>query len=147
MSQNNEVSLLIVEDDLVDQEAIIRSLRKAKIANKISSACDGVEALDLLRGTNGQEAIPKPRIVVLDLNLPRMNGHEFLTELRADEELADTMVFVLTTSANSSDIQTAYQHNVAGYIVKQRVGADFVRMVELLETFWRVIELPGGPTE
>ncbi len=144
MRRSNEVSLLIVEDDPVDQEAIIRSLRKMKIANVIRTASDGVQALDVLRGTNGQETLAKPRIVILDLNLPRMNGSEFLTELRSDESLADTLVFVLTTSVDSSDIETAYKHNVAGYLVKQRVGADFVRLVELLETFWRVIELPDG---
>lgn len=147
MRNPNEISLLIVEDDPVDQEAIIRSLRKMKIANTIRTATDGVKALDVLRGTNGEELLARPRIVILDLNLPRMNGTEFLTELRTDEDLSDTLVFVLTTSVDSADIETAYKHNVAGYLVKQRVGADFVRLVELIETFWRVIELPGGPAD
>lgn len=144
MDRPNELSLLIVEDDPVDRESVIRGLRKTKIANAIETASDGVEALDKLRGTGGHEAIPRPLVILLDLNLPRMNGSEFLTELRADEDLADTIVFVLTTSESSSDIRKAYEHNVAGYIVKQRVGADFMRLVELLETFWRLIELPVG---
>ena len=143
MEVRRELNLLVVEDDPVDQEAIIRSLRKTKIANPITTATDGVAALDLLRGTNGCDAIPSPRLVILDLNLPRMTGGEFLEELRSDADLADTIVFVLTTSADTSDIELAYQKNVAGYIVKQRVGADFVRLIELLETFWRVVEVPG----
>lgn len=147
MHPPNEVTLLIVEDDAVDRESVIRGLRRIKIANVIATASDGVEALDRLRGTGGQEPLPRPLVVLLDLNLPRMNGSEFLAELRADEDLADTIVVVLTTSESSSDIRRAYEYDVAGYIVKQRVGADFVRLVELLETFWRVIELPSGAAD
>lgn len=145
MEALQHLSLLIVEDDPIDQEAIIRSLRNSKVANPIYTATDGLAALDRLRGSNGSEKIPEPRLIILDLNLPRMSGPEFLEEIRDDPELSTSVVFVLTTSADVADMEAAYRKNVAGYIVKQRVGADFMRLVELVDAYWRVVELPTGP--
>ncbi len=137
------VHILVVDDDEVDRELIERSLRKARIANPITMAEDGRAALDLLRGSGGQPAFPRPNIVLLDWNMPRMNGNEFLEEVRRDERLRSSIVFVLTTSRADSDIAQAYAKQVAGYIVKDSVGADFANLVTLLDAYWRIVELPA----
>lgn len=141
--ESKTVTLLVVDDDEIDREAIVRSLRKERISNPVKMAGDGVEALELLRGSLAGETVDRPVIVILDWKMPRMNGLEFLEELRADPELRETVVFVLTTSQDEADILDAYQHLVAGYIVKDSAGRDFVNVVHLLEAYWRVVELPA----
>ena len=136
------VTLLLVEDDLVDAEAIQRAFRQHRIANPFVVVRDGVEALAALRGEPGAPEVPNPRVVLLDINMPRMNGIEFLEALRADPALARTVVFVLTTSDRSEDKVAAYDNHVAGYILKSRAGADFLEVTRLLKTYWRLVELP-----
>lgn len=137
------VSLLLIDDDDVEAELVSRSLQNARIANRIFRARDGEEGLNLLR-EDGENAIPKPVLVLLDLNMPRMDGIEFLDEIRGDEQLKRTTVFVLTTSNDQRDREQAYDRAVAGYIVKSNAGPEFSRLVELLKHFWRVVELPVG---
>lgn len=142
MEQTDTANILVVDDDEIDRELILRSFSKAKIANPVTIACNGVEALDILRGTGGKTKLQRPYLIILDWRMPRMNGAEFLTEVRSDPALKNSVVFVLTTSAADVDIAEAYEHSVNGYIVKKRAGSDFVRMIELLDAFWRVVELP-----
>ena len=132
------VSLLIVDDDDIDAMALKRALHKLKLLNPLYRARDGIEALELLR--TGK--IPKPFIVLLDINMPRMNGLEFLEALRADPELTHAVVFVLTTSKSDEDIMAAYREHVAGYLLKQRMDSDFMQVISLLDHYWRIIELP-----
>ncbi len=134
-----EVTILIVDDDDVDVMGVQRALRKLKILNPVVRAHDGIEALELLRNPG---SIKRPYIILLDLNMPRMNGFEMLTELRQDKALASSVVFVLTTSKADEDKVEAYQQNVAGYIVKNKVGEDFMGLIEMLDRYWRVVELP-----
>lgn len=141
--ETNTVTLLIVDDDDIDRESILRSLRKERITNPVLTAGDGVEALDRLRGTADVAAIGRPVIVILDWKMPRMNGLEFLQELRADDHLRNTIVFVLTTSHDEADILDAYKNLVAGYIVKDSAGRDFIDLVQMLDAYWRVVELPS----
>jgi len=138
----NSVTLFLVDDDEVDRELIQRALTKAKIANPLRTAYDGMNALEILRGEGDNEKIQAPFIILLDWNMPRMNGLEFLQELRADENLKASIVFVLTTSAAERDKLSAYQQNVAGYIVKDRAGKDFLNLLSLLDTYWRIVEFP-----
>ena len=137
----NGVTLLLVEDDRVDAEAIQRAFRQQRIANPFVVVRDGVEALAALRGES-DVVVPEPYVVLLDINMPRMNGIEFLEALRADPDLARTIVFVLTTSDREEDKEAAYDQNVAGYILKSRAGEDFLEVVQLLSVYWRLIELP-----
>ena len=98
MLEPRTAHLLHVEDDDICQMMLSREFKKAKIANPISGACDGIDALEMLRGTNGRERLSRPFLILLDLNMPRMNGIEFLQELRQDDDLRKSIVFVLTTS-------------------------------------------------
>ena len=92
------VTILLVDDDKVDAMAVKRSFRELKIANPVIEAHNGIEALERLRGENGHEKVPEPLLMLLDLNMPRMGGIEFLEELRRDPVLRRTLVFVMTTS-------------------------------------------------
>ncbi|GGY66872.1 response regulator [Cellvibrio zantedeschiae] len=134
-----EVSLLMVEDDDIDATALKRALHKLKLLNPIYRARDGLEAIELLR--SGE--IPSPYIILLDLNMPRMNGLEFLEELRSDPALTQAIVFVLTTSKSDEDILAAYKEHVAGYLLKQRMDNDFLQVVGLLNHYWRIVEMPN----
>jgi len=132
------VNVLVVEDDDVDVMAIHRAFDKRKLGNPIRVAHDGMVALDMLRASE----IPRPYLILLDLNMPRMNGIEFLQALRSDPRHHDAVVFVLTTSPAEQDRKAAYASNVAGYIEKGEVGTGFVRLMDLLERYWELVELP-----
>jgi len=136
------VRILLVEDDTIDVMAIQRALQQLKIANPLIIARDGVEALEFLRGGPERAPLPRPHLILLDLNLPRMNGIEFLETLRSDAALQDVVVFVLTTSSADADRVAAYRLNIAGYMVKSDLSSDFLRVVTMLEHFWRVVEFP-----
>lgn len=139
---SREVTVLVVEDNMVDQEAIRRAFRTHKIGNRLVFASDGVDALAILRGDDGHERLARPFLVLLDLNLPRKNGIEVLRDLRADPGLHDSIVFVLTTSKRDEDRVASYQLNVAGYVLKSDVGASFVRLIGLLDCYWKIVEFP-----
>lgn len=136
------VTLLLVEDDDVDIAAVRRALAVLRIANPLVVARDGVEALEMLRGENGHDKVPRPFLIILDLNMPRMDGREFLETLRRDMDLRDAIVFVLTTSRDRKDKENAYAHNVAGYIVKEDPVGTFRQAINLLDHYWRIVELP-----
>jgi CheY-like chemotaxis protein len=139
---HKQVSILLVEDDDVDAELVVRAFRKLKIANPIVMAKDGIEALSHLRGEEGYTGIQPPFLILLDINMPRMNGHEFLAELRADPKLHDSIVFVLTTSSAEKDRLAAYNYNIAGYLLKSSAGEDFSSMLSMLDHYWRFVEFP-----
>jgi hypothetical protein len=139
--------ILLVEDDELDVMNVQRAFRKNNISNPLYVAGNGVEALEMLRGT-GPGTPDRPRlpdtrrIILLDLNMPRMGGIEFLRELRADPALAPTTVIVLTTSDEERDKVEAYQLNVAGYILKPVTLQAFVEIMATLNKYWTVSELP-----
>ncbi len=133
-----EVTLFIVDDDDIDAIALERALRKLRLLNTVRRARDGQEALNLLRAGE----IPAPFIILLDLNMPRMNGLEFLEALRSDPTLTHAVVFVLTTSKSDEDLVAAYRKHVAGYVFKQHMDRDFLEVIGLVEHYWRLVELP-----
>ena len=101
---------------------------------------------DIFKGEcNKPGAVTRPSLILLDLNMPRMNGIETLEELRKDRSLSSSVVFVLTTSADDKDMVAAYSKNVAGYIIKKQVRDGFMQVMEMLDHYWRVVELPVAP--
>ena len=140
MKQRNELpDFVLVDDDAVDREVIRRALRQLGVDNPIVEAEDGEEALEKLEAAMEQES-DKAHVVILDLNMPRMNGFEFLERIRADERFRRLPVFVLTTSKSRIDKEKAYDRSISGYIVKSRGIIDAVRMID---QYQRVIEFPS----
>ena len=132
------VSILLVDDDDIDAVGVKRALDKMRVANPFHRARDGIEGLEMLRAN----AIHQPYLLLLDLNMPRMNGIEMLKELRSDPDLRGTVVFVLTTSSADQDKVAAYNEHIAGYIVKNRLDSSFDELLKLLDHNWRLVELP-----
>lgn len=133
----NLVNILLVEDDEVDVMNVKRAFSKNNIKNELFVAGNGVEALDMLRTS----IVPLPRIIILDINMPKMNGIEFLKNLREDESLKNISVFVMTTSNEDSDKINAYNLNVAGYILKPLSFEKFITSVATLKNFWSLCEM------
>jgi CheY-like chemotaxis protein len=133
------LNILLVEDDEVDVMNIRRAFKKGNISNPLFVAGNGLEALEMLRGGE----LPRTRrLVLLDLNMPRMNGIEFLRELRADPELSPTPVVVLTTSDAERDKVEAYNLHVAGYLLKPVTFSNFCETMASLNKYWALVEMP-----
>ncbi len=138
------LNILLVEDDEVDVMMVKRAFRKGNIRNLLYIASNGIEALAMLRSKPGQPALMPAdrRIILLDLNMPKMNGLEFLQELRADLTIRQIPVVVLTTSNEERDRLQAYQLNVAGYILKPFTFDMFVSLMVTLNQYWALCEMP-----
>jgi CheY-like chemotaxis protein len=137
--QDRLLNILLVDDDEVDVMNVRRAFEKNRILNPLHVATDGVEALEALRtGAVSRER----RLILLDLNMPRMNGIEFLRHLRADPQLAPTPVVVLTTSNDDKDRIEAWDLNVAGYLLKPVTFINFVELMAALNKYWSLVELP-----
>lgn len=136
------IRLLLVEDEEVDRMALERALRKSHPEVTLTHAFDGAEGLARLRGDENTEALSRPHLVLLDLNMPGMGGIEFLDNLREDPKLRRTVVFVLTTSAHEEDRSQCYDRGVAGFIVKKNIGAQSSVLLDMIERYWNVVELP-----
>jgi CheY-like chemotaxis protein len=133
------LNILLVEDDQVDVMNVKRAFDKNRITNPLYVATNGLEALEMLRSN----AVPhERRIIMLDLNMPKMTGIEFLRELRADPALSGTPVVVLTTSNDERDKIDAYNLNVAGYLLKPVTFINFVEVMAALNKYWTLVELP-----
>lgn len=132
------VNILLVEDDEVDIMNVQRAFKKNTIKNPLFIANNGLEALEMLRAGK----VPFPHIIILDINMPKMNGIEFLRELRADDEFKSASVFVMTTSNEDSDKINAYNLNVAGYILKPLSFEKFIASVATLDSYWKLCERP-----
>lgn len=139
---NKQVTILLVEDDDGDAKAVKRAFQKAKIANPILRAEDGVEALEILNHQHEQKKLASPYILLVDLNMPRMGGIELIENLRKDPKLSRSLAFILTTSKREEDKDAAYDLNVAGYITKEEAGQDFLKLAQMMDYFWRIVELP-----
>lgn len=135
-------SILLVDDDDVAAEAVVRGLRKNAFLCPIVLAEDGCIALQILRDEHATRGIVKPYLVLLDLNMPRMSGFEFLQALRADGALRATLVFVLSTSGSDDDRARAYHENIAGYMVKSALGHQLEGLARFLSEYRAAILLP-----
>ncbi len=137
--------ILLVEDDIIDVKTVKRAFKENKIINPLRITSNGEEALKYLRRQgkySNPEDSPRPSIILLDLNMPVMNGVEFLKAIRADEDLKSLTVIVLTTSKEENDRVESYKLNVAGYIIKPVEFEKFVEAVKVIDLYWSLNELP-----
>lgn len=132
--------ILLVEDDNVDAMTVERALKDLKITDKLVRAANGEEALDYLRTDSGK----KPYVILLDLNMPKMDGIEFLKIAKNDDDMKKIPVVVLTTSKDKRDIVESFRHNAAGYMVKSVDYKKFVETIRTIKRYWTLSELPNG---
>lgn len=133
------MSILLVEDSLADVELILDALESAKVANSVTVVRDGSAALEHLRGHPND----CPDLVILDLNLPKLSGHEVLAEMRADESLRRIPVAVLTTSAAESDVEKSYDLGANCFLTKPVDIDQFIHVVHSIDNFWLgLVRLP-----
>jgi hypothetical protein len=133
-----------VEDDEVDVMNVKRAFKKVNVTNPLYIATNGIEALAMLRSSNGEppEVPNDRRLILLDLNMPKMGGIEFLQKLRSDPQLRRTPVVVMTTSNQDKDRVEAYNLNVAGYLVKPVTFNNFIELMATLNQYWNICEMP-----
>jgi CheY-like chemotaxis protein len=138
-----EIDILLVEDNPGDVVLIQRSLRDAKVKLRLSVANDGVDAMAFLRKQGSNADAPRPSIILLDLNMPRMNGYEVLAELKEDPDLRTIPVIILTSSDADQDVIKAYQHHANCYISKPIEFDKFIKVIRMIEEFWlSTVRLP-----
>ena len=143
LATERELNILLVEDDEVDVMNVQRALKKNNITSPLYRAANGIEAFTMLRSNQVLTTDPLRRLLILlDLNMPKMGGLEFLKELRADPTLRHLPVVILSTSKQDDDLATAYEYNVAGYILKPVTYSNFVETIDILNRYWLLSELP-----
>ncbi|MFC1793431.1 response regulator [Planctomycetota bacterium] len=130
--------ILLIEDDDVDVMTVNRALRDSKVANQLVSIGDGEEAIEYLR----DESATKPCIVLLDLNMPKMDGAEFLKIVKADKALRKIPVVILTTSNSDRDVIESFELGAAGYMVKSVDYEKFVETIRAIDQYWTLSKLP-----
>lgn len=134
------MNILLVEDNDVDVLLFQRALKNAGTGSSVVRAKDGVEALEILNEQHANRQVQDPYVILLDINMPRMNGHEFLKELRASEHLSSSRVVVVTTSNDPKDIELAYGRHASGYVVKPARTAEMIQLVKRLHEYWDICE-------
>ena len=132
--------ILLVEDDIVDAMTVKRALKELNVTNQLVHSIDGEQALEYLKADDNK----KPCVILLDLNMPKMNGIEFLQAVKKDEKLKKTPVVVLTTSKEDNDVTTSFRFSVAGYMVKPVDYKKFVEAIRAINLYWTLSELPNG---
>jgi len=135
----NSKPILLVEDDRVDAMTLKRALNDQKVISPLVQVTNGEEAIEYLRNGGNQE----PCLILLDLNMPKMNGVEFLKIVKADETLKKIPIVVLTTSAEERDIAESFERGAAGYMVKSVDYEKFVEIVRAIDAYWSLSELPN----
>jgi len=150
MSDGLAVEILIVEDNQQDLDLALRALRKAKLANRIEVARDGAEALDFLFGEgihSGRDITNAPKVILLDLKLPKIDGLEVLQRIKRDPRTRSIPVVVLTSSKEQNDVVESYDLGVNSYIVKPVNFEQFSEAVQNLGMYWLLLNQPPQPKE
>ena len=144
MNETNLIEILLIEDNAGDARLAKEALCDAKVRNNLTWVADGVEALAFLRREGKFEKAPRPDLILLDLNLPRKDGREVLSEIKGDEKLKRIPVVILTTSQAEEDILRAYHLNANCYISKPVDLDQFIKVVKTIEDFWlTIVKLPS----
>ena len=145
MSELQQVEILLVEDSETDGEMTLRALRRHHLANNVHWVKDGVEAIDFLHRKGKYPKAPRPDIILLDLNLPKKDGREVLSEIKRDEELKRIPVVILTTSKAEEDVMRTYNLHANCYVTKRVDLEKFIVVVKSIDAFWlTVVTLPNG---
>ena len=138
-----KIEILLVEDNPADVMLTEEAFEEARIANRLHVARDGVDALEFLHRQGRHEGAPTPDVILLDVNMPRMNGLELLAVLKADPELRRIPIIMLTTSRAEQDVWRSYDLHVNAYIPKPVSVGEFFDVVRTFETFWlAIVALP-----
>jgi CheY-like chemotaxis protein len=136
----NSKPILLIEDDDVDVMTVKRALKDLKVSNELITAGDGEEAIQHLRS----KSATKPCIVLLDLNMPKMDGTEFLKIVKADKALKKIPVVILTTSNSDRDVIDSFERGAAGYMVKSVDYEKFVETIRAIDQYWTLSKLPSN---
>jgi len=145
VDDNRPVEILLVEDNPGDERLTREALREGKVYNNLHWVKDGVEALEFLRKRGKHAQVPRPDIVLLDLNLPRKDGREVLEEIKTDDDLKRIPVVVLTTSKAEEDVLRSYNLHANCYVTKPVDLEKFIVVVKSIDAFWlTVVTLPNG---
>jgi two-component system response regulator len=143
-SESKPIEILLVEDNSGDARLAREALRDAKVRNNLTWISDGAEALAFLRREGKYGSAPRPDLILLDLNLPRKDGREVLTEIKGDDKFKRIPVVVLTTSQAEEDVLRAYHLNANCYITKPVDLDQFMKVVKTIEDFWlTIVKLPS----
>lgn len=138
------IEILLVEDSETDAMLAMEALTESKVCNNLHLVTDGVQAVDFLRRQAPFEAVPRPDLILLDLNLPKKDGREVLSDIKSDDDLKQIPVVVLTTSADEADVLTAYGLHANCYIIKPVNFNQFTNVIQSINDFWfAVVTLPG----
>jgi chemotaxis family two-component system response regulator Rcp1 len=141
------IDILLVEDNAGDARLAQEALRDGKVRNALHHVWDGEEAMAFLRRSGKYAAAPRPDLILLDLNLPRMDGSEVLAEIKKDDSLKSIPVVILTTSSSERDILRSYNLHANCYITKPVTMVEFIRAVTAVQDFWlTVVKLPSAPS-
>jgi CheY-like chemotaxis protein len=138
----SDVTILLVEDDDIDAMTVKRGLDGARIVNPLVRARDGIEALEMLRGTNSRKKLQPPYLLLVDIRMPRLDGLGLIREIRSSPALQRTIIFMLTTSDTDRDRAAAYDSHVAGYIVKSDTRDQYSRLASMIEYFLMIVAPP-----
>ena len=136
----NSKPILLIEDDDVDVMTVKRAIRDLKVTNQLVSMGDGEEAIEYLRA----ESTTKPCIILLDLNMPKMDGAEFLKIVKADKALKKIPIVILTTSNSDRDVIESFERGAAGYMVKSVDYEKFVETIRAIDRYWTLSKLPSN---
>ena len=145
MGKSTRVEILLIEDNMSDAELTIRALKKNNIANDLIHLKDGVEALDYIFGNGsfaGRDITKKPKVILLDLKMPKVDGLQVLEKIKSDERTKDIPVVMLTSSKEDPDVKKCYQLGVNSYIVKPVEFDDFLKAVADLGLYWLLLNQP-----
>ncbi|MGR8929955.1 MAG: response regulator [Gammaproteobacteria bacterium] len=131
--------ILLLEDEPADAHLVRISLKEARVHCRLHHQLDGRDGLDFLQRKPPFQEAPRPDLILLDLNMPRMNGHEFLTTVKADQNLRDIPVVVLTTSEVERDVESSFQLGASGFITKPVDIQQFTAAIAQLSDYWFVL--------
>jgi CheY-like chemotaxis protein len=144
MSDIKKMIVLLVEDEPADAHLVRLAFEEGQVMIDLHHVSDGVEAFAFLRHEGAYANLPTPDLILLDLNMPRMDGRQFLQKVKLDGALHSLPVVVLTTSDAERDMLDSYDHFAAGYIVKPVDVDDFIRIVRGISDYWvNIVRLPG----